>query len=37
MFVKGGSKVLSQISENIKKKKNIFITEKQLKNLKKYL
>jgi hypothetical protein len=37
MFIQGGSSVLSQISEEEKKKKNIFITEKQLKNLKKYL
>lgn len=37
MFIQGGSAVLSQISEEEKKKKNIFITEKQLKNLKKYL
>ena len=37
MFIKGGSKVLSQISEDFKKKKNVFITEKQLKKLKKYL
>lgn len=37
MFIQGGSKVLSQISEEVKKKKNIFITEKQLKNLQKYL
>lgn len=37
IFIQGGSKVLSQISESTKKNKNIYITEKQLKILKKYL
>ena len=37
MFIQGGSKVLSQISEEVKRKKHIFISENQLKNLKKYL
>ncbi len=37
MFIQGGSAILSQISEEVKKKKNIFITENQLKKLKKYL
>lgn len=36
MFVQGGAKVLNQISEEIKRK-NIYLTEKQLNNLKKYL
>ena len=36
MFIEGGRKTLSQISENVKIKK-IYITENQLKNLKNYL
>lgn len=36
MFVQGGAKVLNQISEEIKRK-NIYLTEKQLNILKKYL
>lgn len=37
MFIEGGRQVLSQISEEVIKTKKIYITEKQLKNLKKYL